>query len=77
MKIKSILLLLIGTAAIGQTPDKASFDQYWQALESNNKFMGSFSMSKNGQQVYARSVGFADVEKIGNGRDHCRFAKRF
>jgi CubicO group peptidase (beta-lactamase class C family) len=60
--IKSFLLLLIGTIAVAQTPDKAKLDQYWQAIETHDKFSGNAMLSQNGQPIYSKSVGFADVE---------------
>jgi D-alanyl-D-alanine carboxypeptidase len=59
--IKTILLLLVGSIAIAQSPDKAKLDQYWQTLESHNKFIGNVALSQNGKPIDVRSVGFADV----------------
>lgn len=42
--------------------DKAKLDSYFEALEKNNKFMGSVAVSKNGENIYTKSVGFADLE---------------
>jgi CubicO group peptidase (beta-lactamase class C family) len=53
--------LQIGLAQAGF--DRAKLDSYFQALEVNNKFMGSVAVTKNGELIYAKSVGFADVEK--------------
>lgn len=60
--IKSIVLLLIGSIAFAQTPDKTKFDQYWQVLETNSKFLGNMALSQNGQVKYAKSIGMADAE---------------
>lgn len=43
--------------------DKARLDSYFDALEANNKSMGSVVMRKNGEIKYATSIGFADVEQ--------------
>src|SRR6476646_1168414 len=61
-----ITLLLFQFAALtmfAQTPDKAKHDSYMSALEANNKFMGTVSISQNGKTVYSRSIGFADTDK--------------
>ena len=42
--------------------DKAKLDSYFETLETNNKFMGSVAVSKNGEILYAKSIGFADVD---------------
>lgn len=57
-----ILCLFISVAASAQEFDKAKLDQYFDALEANNKFMGSVALAKDGKIIYARSLGFADVE---------------
>jgi D-alanyl-D-alanine carboxypeptidase len=60
--IKSILLLLIGSLAIAQTPEKTKLDLYWQAIETHDKFTGNTMLSQNGQSKYTKSIGFADLE---------------
>lgn len=46
-----------------QTPNKAKLDSYFNALEANNKFMGTVSVSKEGKTVYTKSIGYLDAEK--------------
>jgi D-alanyl-D-alanine carboxypeptidase len=65
MKKKLLTLLLVAT--VGQTGfaqqiDKAKLDNYFNALEANNKFMGSVAVSRDGAVIYSKAVGFADVE---------------
>ncbi len=65
MKKKLFLTLILGLfslAAYSQDFDKAKLDKFFDALESNNKFMGSVAVSKNGDIIYIRSAGFSDVE---------------
>ncbi|MDP2176444.1 MAG: serine hydrolase domain-containing protein [Bacteroidota bacterium] len=57
------LLLIIGQIGISQTNfDKTKLDNFFNTLEQNNKFMGSVAVSKNGEIIYTKSIGFADVE---------------
>ena len=56
------LLTLFSTILFSQTFDKDKLDLYFQALENNNKFMGSVAISENGKIMYTKSLGFADVE---------------
>lgn len=56
------LLLTFGQIGFSQSFDKAKLDNYFNALEQNDKFMGSVAVSKNGEIIYTKSVGFADVE---------------
>lgn len=45
-----------------QTFNKMKLDNYFIALETNNKFMGSVAISKNGTIIYTRQIGYADIE---------------
>lgn len=65
MKKTLLLVFIIGTLSqvgFAQTFDKAKLDNYFSALEANDKFMGSVAVSKNGEIIYTKSVGFSDVE---------------
>ncbi len=49
--------------------NKSKLNEFFDALEQNDKFNGSVALSQNGNIIYERSVGFADVEnnlKINN-----------
>lgn len=76
MKTKIFAALLFGLlaqAGLAQTFDKAKLDQYFDALEKNNKFMGSVAVSQNGKLVYTRSVGFADVERQLRANENSKY----
>lgn len=62
-KLFFILLVefLIQTG-FSQAIDKTKLDNYFQALETSNKFMGSVAISQNGKLVYTKSIGFIDIE---------------
>jgi D-alanyl-D-alanine carboxypeptidase len=65
MKARTLLLLFLGAIAMpafAQLQDKAKLDSYFNAIEANNKYMGSVSISQNGKTIYSRSLGFTDVE---------------
>ena len=58
--IYSFLLLLIsGVTLLAQDFNK--LDQYFDSLESHDKFMGNVLLKANGEVLYARSLGFKDV----------------
>ena len=56
------LFLTLGQIGFAQNFDKTKLDNYFNALEENNKFMGSVAVSKNGKIIYSKTVGFSDVE---------------
>ena len=56
------LLLIFAQIGFSQNFDKNKLDNYFNALEQNIKFMGSVAISKNGEIIYTKSIGLADVE---------------
>lgn len=65
MKKTLLATLLIGAicqVALAQDFDKTRLDTYFDALDANNKFMGSVAVSQNGKIIYSRSTGFSDFE---------------
>ena len=61
--LTTALFLTIGQIGFAQTYfNKSKLDNYFSVLEENNKFMGSVAVSKNGEIIYTKTIGFADVE---------------
>ncbi|HPR32800.1 MAG TPA: serine hydrolase domain-containing protein [Prolixibacteraceae bacterium] len=76
MKRKSVTTLLIAILAqigFAQTFDKTKLDNYFHTLEKNNKFMGSVAVSKNGEILYKKSIGFADVENNVSASENSKY----
>lgn len=71
--IIGIFLPLLGATAFSQPLDKNKLDQYFQALETNNKFMGSVAIAQNGKIVYAKSSGFSDVESKAKADENTKY----
>ncbi len=67
MKILSLIILLFALSftAFSQTFDKAKLDRFFDALSANNKGMGSIAISKGGDVIYSRSVGFSHYGEKG------------
>lgn len=61
--VAAFLFLLSAGAIFSQEFDKARLDSYFDALEKCGRFMGSVALSQNGELIYTRSLGTADVEK--------------
>ena len=55
--------MVLGMTVFLQEFDNGKLDRYFNALADHDKFMGSMAVSRNGELVYTRSVGFTDVEK--------------
>jgi CubicO group peptidase (beta-lactamase class C family) len=67
------LLLTLGQIGFSQNLDKTKLDNYFNALEQNNKFMGSVAVSKNGEIIYIKSIGFADVENKVKATENSKY----
>lgn len=57
-----LLILIFSQIGFAQNFDKTKLDRYFNELEANNKFMGSVAISKNGQIIYSKSIGYSDFE---------------
>jgi D-alanyl-D-alanine carboxypeptidase len=63
MKKSFILFLLISAfCASAQSFDKAKLNQYLETLEATEKAMFSLAVIKNGEPIYQKSIGFAEIE---------------
>jgi CubicO group peptidase (beta-lactamase class C family) len=61
--LRTAVLFAFGLTGFGQSNfDTTKLHNYFNTLEQNNKFMGSVAVSKNGEIIFSRSIGFADVE---------------
>ncbi len=63
--MKNIILfltILFSLSSFSQEFDKTKLDEYFNTLDENNKFMGSVAVSKNGEIIYLKSIGFADID---------------
>ncbi|MCG8526620.1 MAG: beta-lactamase family protein [Opitutales bacterium] len=62
----SLILFFLGTPfsnlVAGDSFDQKRLDDYLNHLFKNDKFMGSVSVSKNGEAIYQKSVGFSSIE---------------
>jgi CubicO group peptidase (beta-lactamase class C family) len=76
MKRLILTTLLIGCIAqVSHTQDfdKAKLDNYFASLEANDRFMGSVAVSQNGQLIYTRSIGYADLGLKTKANDQTRY----
>lgn len=62
--ITTFLIFTISQIGFAQTNfDTVKLNKYFSTLEENNKFMGSIAISKNGELIYTKAIGFADIDK--------------
>lgn len=76
ISLLSVLLLCYNMIASAQDVDRNRLDQFFQTLESNNKFMGNVSVFCNGKEIYSKSVGLIDTDKgtVANKNSKYRIA---
>lgn len=68
-----VFLVFVLQTGFSQTFDKTNLDNYFQALEKNNKFMGSVALSQNGKLIYTKQVGYADVANKIKPNDNTKY----
>lgn len=76
MKKYILILLALGFMsqfALAQSFDKAKLDQYFDALETNNRFFGSVAVSQHGNIIYSRSLGYADFESGQKANNNSKY----
>ena len=64
MKNNFYLLLFLSCVQLmtAQKINTEKLNQYFDALEKNDRFMGSVSIIKDGKEIYSRATGFLDIE---------------
>lgn len=68
-----IILAVSALQGLAQNFDKAKLDAYFDKLEQNDRFMGSVAVSQNGEIIYTRSVGYADVENKLKANENSKY----
>lgn len=71
--LTTALFLTLCQIVFSQNLDKTKLDNYFNVLEQNNKFMGSVVVSKNGEIIYIKSIGFADVENKVKATENSKY----
>ena len=67
-------MLVVAPLAIhAQEFNKSKLDQYFDVLEEADKFMGSVAISKNGEIIYSRSLGYMDLEDNVEANNESRY----
>ena len=61
--VLSLSACLISLSGLSQVFDKAKLDAYFDTLSKHDRFMGSVAISRNKELIYAKSVGFTDIEQ--------------
>jgi len=65
MKMKTLLptllTLALFTTGYAQTLDKAKLDQFFDRLAEKKKAMGSLTIAKDGNVLYTRAIGYAQI----------------
>ena len=58
----TLLTLALFTPGHAQTLDKAKLDQFFDRLAEKNKAMGSLTIAKDGNVLYTRAFGYAQID---------------
>lgn len=71
--LTTLLICTLVQIGFAQTFDKVKLDNYFNALEGNNRFMGSVAVSKNGEIIYTKSIGLSDVENNVKATENSKY----
>lgn len=69
----TIVIGFICQISFAQDFDKIKLDNYFKALDTNNKFMGSVAVSQNGKIVYTKAIGFSDLDKRIKANENTKY----
>src|SRR5262249_30228702 len=75
MLLATVLILALCPAGSAQTLDKAKLDQFFDRLAQMKKAMGSLVVVKDGHVLYARAIGYSQIN--GTERKPLTAANRF
>jgi D-alanyl-D-alanine carboxypeptidase len=64
---------LLSQIGFAQDFDKVKLDTYFDALEANNKFMGSVAVSKDGEIIYTKTIGYSDVDGTIKANENSKY----
>lgn len=56
-----------------QTFNSAKLDSFLNSLDENNKVMGSVAISKDGNIIYTKTIGFSDFENKIKADDNTKY----
>jgi len=73
LTVITCLFLVVGMTAFGQGFDHTKLDAYFDTLAKYDKFMGSVAISKNGEVIYTRSVGYLEVGSPGAADENTKY----
>ena len=68
-----LLISFLALQGIAQNFDKAKLDAYFDSLDKNGKFMGSVAVSRNGEIIYSKSIGFSDIENKVKANENSKY----
>src|SRR5206468_3571418 len=71
----TLLTLALFTPGHAQTLDKAKLDQFFDRLAEKNKAMGSLAIVKDDKVLYARAIGYSQIN--GTEKKPLTAANRF
>ncbi len=71
--LTALLISTLPQISYAQNFDKTKLDTYFQALETNDRFMGSVAVSKAGAIIYSKTIGFSDIENDKKANENSKY----
>jgi CubicO group peptidase (beta-lactamase class C family) len=73
----TLLTLALSTAGYAQSLDKAKLDRFFDRLAEKNKAMGSLVIVKDGKVIYARAIGYSQIDETAHTKKPLTVSNRF
>lgn len=61
--ITTIACLFVSIIGLGQNTQFSKLDKFFTTLEENDRYFGSVAVSRGGEIIYTKAIGYADLEK--------------
>ena len=58
----TLLFLFFSIIGFGQNSEFVKLDSFFRILEEHDRFLGSVAISRDGQIIYSKAIGYADIE---------------
>lgn len=69
----SLAIGLLSFTCLGQSFDSSKLDNYFDALDGNNKLMGSVAVLQENKIIYSKSIGFSDIERKSKADENSKY----
>jgi len=71
--ITTLACLFVSIIGLGQNTQFSKLDRFFTTLEENERYFGSVAVSREGEIIYTKAIGYADLEQKIPNTDETKF----